>query len=65
MNGYIGFYEGKRYEVHADALWPAKQAVMALAKKDHPRHSDKRIALGTSVMLAEKDGEEVIHRAVD
>lgn len=61
MNGYIGYYNRHRYEVQADGLWPAKQAVMAAAKQDFPRHGDKRIALNTSVMLAERDGAVVIH----
>lgn len=65
MNGYIGFYEGKRYEVHAETLLEARNKVAALAKKDHPRHGDRRLVYGSSVMLAEKDGQPVIHRAVD
>lgn len=65
MNGYIGFYERKRYEVQAETLLAGKQAVMALAKQDFPRHGDKRIAAGTSVMLAERDGQPVIHKPID
>ena len=58
MNGYIAFVEGKRHEVLAETLAQASEKARALYKgrKKYPR---------INVMLAEKDGEPVIHTAVD
>jgi hypothetical protein len=65
QNGYIGFYERRRYEVHADSLLAAKQAVIAAAKRDFPRHGERRLAANSSVMLAEQSGQPVIHVPAD
>ncbi|HUW46342.1 MAG TPA: hypothetical protein VMW50_11185, partial [Dehalococcoidia bacterium] len=56
-NGYVGFYKGKRAEVHADTSYEAQQklAKMLGAKKAH------EVSFG----LAEKDGQQVTHTAVD
>ena len=59
MNGYIGFYNGKRVELHADTLYEAKLA--ALAHFAPP----KRRAGEVHVALAEMNGEPVVHIAAD
>lgn len=57
MNGYVGFYKQKRVEVYAETLYEAQQKAAKLlgAKKSYE----------ITVMLAEKDGEQVTHTAVD
>lgn len=63
MNGYIGFWNGKRFEVQANTLWDAKLKVAEEAAKVAGR---KKIKLADiNVALAEVNGEAVIHRAVD
>lgn len=58
MNGYIAFVEGKRHEVYAQTLAQAAEQARALYKgrKRHP---------SVNVMLAEVDGEPVVHTPVD
>ena len=55
MNGYVGFFRGKRTEVYADTSYGAVQQVAQLLnvppKKQHE----------ISVVLAEKAGEQVVH----
>lgn len=58
MNGYIGFYNGDRVEIHADSLYAAK-----LKAIDHFRPGKK--AHMVHVALAEVDGEAVVHVAID
>ena len=53
MNGYIAFYKGKRAEVYADTSYEAQQKAALLFK------AKKRYEV--SVMLAEKDGRQVVH----
>ena len=57
MNGYIAFYRGKRTEVYAETSYEAQQkaAIVFKAKKSYE----------VTVMLAEKNGVEVIHTATD
>ena len=57
MNGYVAFYRGKRIEVHAELSIKArdKAAEIFRAKK----------AYEVTVVLAEKDGQQVTHTAVD
>lgn len=57
-NGYIAFVEGKRYEVYAETLDQAYAKARALytGRKKHP---------SITVVLAEKDGQPVVHTAVD
>jgi hypothetical protein len=57
MNGYIAFYRGKRAEVYADTSYEAQQkaAIVFKAKKSYE----------VTVMLAEKNGVEVVHTATD
>ena len=55
MNGYVCFYDGKRIEVEADTLYEAKQkAVQKLRVRPNKAHM-------VSVVLAEKDGNPVVH----
>jgi hypothetical protein len=54
MNGYVCFYKGKRIEVQANTSFEAQTKAAALFKA-------KR-AYDVSVVLAEKDGEPVVHR---
>lgn len=59
MNGYIGFYNGDRVEIHADSLYAAKvQAVEHFAPPKSKVHM-------VHVALAEVNGEAVVHVAVD
>jgi hypothetical protein len=53
MNGYVCFYRGKRIEVYAENLLEAKEKAVTEFKA-RKRHE-------VSVILAEIDGEEVIH----
>ena len=57
MNGYVCFYKGKRIEVYADSTYAAQQkaALLFKAKKSYE----------VNVILAEKDGEPVVHVAVN
>jgi hypothetical protein len=71
MNGYIGFFNGRRTEVYADTLYEAKTKAIAHFK---PTKSKAHMV---SVMLAETNvpvdaegkptgsGVQVVHRAVD
>ena len=57
MNGYVCFYSGKRIEIYADTLYQAKEkAVLEFKAPKSKRHM-------VSVMLAEKNGQELIHTA--
>jgi hypothetical protein len=57
MNGYIAFYRGKQIEVYAPTSYEAqtKAAAIFKAKKSYE----------VTVMLAERDGEQVVHTAMD
>jgi len=55
MNGYIAFFNDKRHELYAASLWDAKQKAIAHFK---PAKSKQHLV---HVVLAEKDGEPVIH----
>lgn len=57
MNGYKAFYRGKQIEVHAETSFKAQEIA---AKKFKARKS-----YDVTVMLCEKDGEQVTHTAVD
>jgi hypothetical protein len=57
LNGYICFYRRKRLEVYAETSYQAQLKAAALFKA-------KKI-YEVSVNLAEKDGVEVVHIAVD
>ncbi|MCK9593831.1 MAG: hypothetical protein M0Q91_17665 [Methanoregula sp.] len=53
MNGYICFYKGKKFEVYADSTYEAQKkcAVDNKIKKSYE----------ITVVLAEKNGEQVTH----
>ena len=53
MNGYIGFYKGKKYEVYAESSYAAQEK---LAKQLKVKKSWQ-----VNVMLCEKDGVQVVH----
>ena len=55
MNGYVCFYDGKRWECHASSMFDAKEKAV-----DHfkPPKSKRHMV---SVVLAEKDGKQVEH----
>jgi len=53
MNGYVGFYKGKRYEIYAESILSARDKIAGLAKA--------KKAYDVVVMLAEKDGKPVVH----
>jgi hypothetical protein len=55
MHGFIGFYRGKRFEVMANSSYEA-QCKIATENKIK-KQAD------ITVMLAEKNGEQVTHRA--
>lgn len=57
MNGYKAFWRGKSIEVHADTSYKAQQiaAEKLKAKK----------AYEVTVMLCEKNGEQVTHSTSD
>jgi ABC-type thiamine transport system substrate-binding protein len=57
MNGYIAFYKGKQIEVYADTSYAAQKAA---AEKFKAKKSYE-----VTVVLAEKDGEQVVHTFVD
>lgn len=57
MNGYVCFFRGKRAEIYTETLSEAKEkAVVHFRAKGKQRYD-------VSVMLAEKNGQEVIHVA--
>lgn len=53
MNGYIAFYKGKKIEVYAESSYKAqvKAAEILKARKSYE----------VTVVLAEKDGQPVVH----
>lgn len=53
MNGYICYYKGKQFEVYADTTFEAQKkcAIENKIKKSYE----------ISVMLAEKDGNQITH----
>ncbi len=53
MNGYIAFYRGKRHEVHADSSYQAQQKAA--------QHFKAKKSYEVTVVLAEKDGQQVVH----
>ena len=55
MNGYIAFFGSKQIELYAKDLWEAKQQAITAFKA--PKSKQHLVA----VMLAEKDGEPVVH----
>ena len=57
MYGYVCFYKGKRIEVYADSSYAAQQKAAAQFKAKKPYE--------VTAVLAEKNGQPVIHTAVN
>ena len=57
MNGYVCFYKGKRLEVYAETSYDAQ-------KKAAKEFKAKK-TWDISVTIAEKDGKQIEHIAVD
>lgn len=53
MNGYVTFYKNKRHEVQAKSSYEAQQIAVKFFKAKKAHH--------VTVVLAEKDGEQVVH----
>lgn len=53
MNGYIGYYKSKKYEVYANTTREAQDKIAKIAKA--------RKSYEVTVVLAEKNGKEVTH----
>ena len=53
LNGYIGFYKGKKYEIYSDTTYHAQQEIAKKYKIKKPYE--------ITVMLAEKGGKPVTH----
>ena len=59
MNGYICFYKNQRTEVYAETMFKAKDQAIKHFKVG-PKQEQH-----VHVHLAEKNGEPVIHTAID
>jgi hypothetical protein len=59
MNGYVCFYNSKRIEIYAETLYEAKRK--AINEFKVKRKQEYKVL----VILAEKDGKEITHIAVD
>ncbi len=55
-NGYVAFYKDRQADVYANTLYEAKQRAVAYFKPGKKEHL-------VSVMIAEKDGQPVVHVA--
>jgi len=63
MNGYVCIWKGRRVEVYASTTLEAQRTSLPLLQKMAGR---KRIkSHDISVILAEKDGERVVHSPVE
>jgi len=63
MNSYVCFWNGIRREVKADTSYDAQEAAVSVFKTVAGRKTVKRRDI--VAVLAEKDGEEVIHIPID
>ena len=59
MNGYIAFYRNTQTEVHATTSANAQTAAYNILRERFPRTRIR--AWEITVMIAERDGEPVIH----
>ncbi len=64
MNGYIAFWRGHKIEVYADTSYAAQQQAIEVIRQKH-RPRGKKWVYEVSVVLAEKDGEQVTHVATN
>lgn len=55
MNGYVAFHKGRRVEVYASTSYEAQQKAAAMLKVKPNK------AYEVSVVLAEVNGQQVIH----
>ena len=55
MNGYVCFYSDKQIEIRAESLYAAK--LKAIKQLKVPKSKQGLLA----VVLAEKDGKQVVH----
>lgn len=63
MNGYVCFYKNERLEIHADTSYEAQQKAMGELQSAYPRRKIKSYDI--TVVLAERNGQQVTHTAVD
>jgi hypothetical protein len=63
MNGYICFYRGESIETRADSSYEAQTKTAVWFQKKNPRRKVRGYEI--TVKLAEKDGQQVTHTAVD
>lgn len=59
MHGYIAFYGLDKVEVYANTTIEARDKAIAVFLKQNPRRRIKPFEV--SVILAEKNGEQVVH----
>lgn len=59
MNGYIAFFNNKRIEIYAASLWEAHEKAVKQLKI--PKNKQGLLA----VVLAEKNGEAVVHHPAE
>jgi len=59
VNGYVCFWNGERCEVHAETMFAAKDKAIA----EFQRQAGRKRVKGhmVSVVLGERDGEQVVH----
>ena len=55
LNGYVCFHKGRRFEIYSDTSYNAQQLCAKINKIKKPSE--------ITVVLAEKNGETVIHTA--
>lgn len=58
MNGYVCFWNRQRVEVYADSSYEAQEKAVPLFQKNTRK---KVKGYDVAVVLAEKDGEQVVH----
>jgi hypothetical protein len=59
MNGYVCFWNGKRAEVSAETVLSARSAAVGVFQTGTRK---KVREFEVTAVLAEKDGEQVVHR---
>lgn len=62
MNGYKAFYKGKQVDVYAETSFKAQEKAAEEFKKNlAPRARKSFKSYDITVVLCEKDGEQVVH----
>ena len=59
MNGYIGIWKGTQFEVYAGSSYEAQKLLVPMVQKTTRK---KVNGYDITVMLCEKDGEQVTHK---